>query len=216
MITLSKSHSEYYTAGALALLYLVGLIGLWSPLRVYVAPFTPYNLLLTFALLLYYHQHYTRGFVVCVGLVLVGGYGIELTGVATGDIFGDYYYGKTLGLTLIGIPVIIGVNWFILTYCTAVALDRMKAGRYIKILLGSFLLVGIDWLIEPVAMHLDFWQWSGGEVPMQNYIGWFFISLVFLTLIFHTRTELRNPMAIFVLVLQIVFFAISNFMIALT
>ncbi len=36
----------------------------------------------------------------------------------------------------------------------------------------------MDLLIEPVAIHLGYWSWTGGDIPIQNYLSWFVISLV--------------------------------------
>ncbi|MBE0653483.1 MAG: carotenoid biosynthesis protein, partial [Bacteroidales bacterium] len=45
--------------------------------------------------------------------------------------------------------------------------------------------------MEPVAMHLDYWQWEGDIIPFQNYAAWFIISLVFsyALAIFRIRTD---------------------------
>ena len=40
----------------------------------------------------------------------------EILGVNYGLIFGDYIYLDNLGYKVFGVPVIIGVNWIILTY----------------------------------------------------------------------------------------------------
>jgi hypothetical protein len=35
-----------------------------------------------------------------------------------------------------------------------------------------------DWIMEPVAIRLDYWTWAGGDIPMQNYFAWFVIATV--------------------------------------
>ena len=39
----------------------------------------------------------------------------EVTTVET--MFGDYSYGKVLGYQVNNVPVIIGINWFLIIYC---------------------------------------------------------------------------------------------------
>ena len=38
-------------------------------------------------------------------------------------------------------------------------------------------MVLLDIMIEPVAIELDFWQWEGGNIPLQNYLMWFIVAL---------------------------------------
>ena len=61
-------------------------------------------------------------------------------------------------------------------------------------------------------MALDFWQWPGGVVPLQNYIAWFLISFALLILFQYLRFDKRNPVAAPVLALQVLFFGILNLM----
>ena len=46
---------------------------------------------------------------------------LNITGANTGLIFGNYTYGNILGMKVLGVPLIIGLNWFIVMYCAGVA-----------------------------------------------------------------------------------------------
>jgi putative membrane protein len=64
-----------------------------------------------------------------------------------------------------------------------------------------------DWVMEPVAVKLGFWQWLGsGNIPALNYYCWFGISL-FIQAIFHWLPfKKHNLFAVNLLVIQILFF----------
>ncbi|MBK9792799.1 MAG: carotenoid biosynthesis protein [Sphingobacteriales bacterium] len=68
----------------------------------------------------------------------------------------------------------------------------------------------LDVFIEPVAIRLDFWQWQNNVIPFQNYVAWYLIS--FLLFLFFRRVNgaIQNRIAIIVLAIQFLFFAILN------
>lgn len=195
----------------LSIIYVVGIIGLNSPLQDTFRLLTPLNLVVTALILFYYHSDWSRSFIYFCMLVYTGGYFIELIGTSTGNIFGQYYYGNTLGLQLLGVPLIIGLNWLILVYCIGVYLAPMKIPILLKIIGGSLMMVLIDVFIEPVAMAYDFWQWELGVVPLLNYIGWFFTSSVFFTVFYIMDFKKENKIAPFVYYIQLMFFLIMSF-----
>jgi putative membrane protein len=79
--------------------------------------------------------------------------------------------------------------------------------------MGSLLMVGLDILIEPVAIALDFWEWSEGSIPLKNYLGWFVISSI-LQILFHLlRFDKNNILAKYVIFVQAIFFIILQIII---
>jgi len=111
-----------------------------------------------------------------IGAVLT--FFIEVAGVSTGKIFGVYEYGSTLKWQWQAVPLVIGLNWMVLIMA---ALDICK--KYFNKILTPFIaatmVVIFDWIMEPVAIHLDYWHWFGEQIPLQNYVAWFVIALVF-------------------------------------
>jgi putative membrane protein len=77
--------------------------------------------------------------------------------------------------------------------------------------MSALLMVGLDVLIEPIAIELDFWTWAGGYVPFQNYVGWFVIAFV-LQFAFHKAIpkDMTNHVAVILFGLQILFFGLLN------
>lgn len=109
---------------------------------------------------------------------LVLGLVAEWIGVHTGYPFGNYTYGENLGPKLAGVPLLIGVNWAILTFATAGIASEWATTRWSKAMLGAVLMTALDIWMEPVAPLFDFWRFDGGEAPLLNYGGWLVVSFV--------------------------------------
>mgnify|MGYP000856059741 FL=1 len=195
----------------LFILYLVGLFGMMSPYRSLFLSLTPVNLAISAVILLLNHKSFTSAFLVFIAFVCLGGIGIEIIGTKTGLIFGQYYYGNTLGPKLFGVPVVIGINWLILIYCMGVFIGKLKGNNITKSVAGALLLVLLDIMIEPVAIHSDYWKWDNSVVPMHNYIGWFAVSLVFLFIFNKMQFNKTNTVAPVLLSLQFLFFGLLNY-----
>ena len=106
----------------------------------------------------------------------------EAVGVATGAVFGEYVYGPTLGWKVWDVPVIIAFNWVMVVngaICIAGRILSLRAapGRRIALpLLAGAIAAAFDWVMEPVAIRLDYWTWAGGSIPLQNYAAWFVLA----------------------------------------
>ena len=105
----------------------------------------------------------------------------------------------------------IGLNWAILIYATGLLTDKMKVHFGLKAAAGALLMVLLDYLIEPVAIKLDFWSWGQESIPVQNYIAWFLVSLALHTVYQLLPFSKNNPLAIKLLYIQGLFFLVLNF-----
>lgn len=136
------------------------------------------------------------------------GYFVEVIGVNTGFIFGNYTYGNGLGIKLFSTPLLIGLNWAFLIYCSASIVDKIKVSKIIKIIAASGLMVIYDIVLEQIAPKIDMWKWENGTVPIQNYISWFVIAMVFHSLVKVAGIKLKNKMAAMIFICQAMFFII--------
>ena len=171
---------------------------------------TPFNLLATAAILLHFEKHKTRGYFAFIITAFVLGYGVEVLGVSTGWPFGEYSYGKTLGIKVFNVPLAIGLNWVVLIYCSNQLARKLFENRWLRILSGATIMTLLDLIIEPVAIKYDFWSWQEVTVPVTNYIGWFIVAAV-LHFIFQTLVkDSNNSLAIRLLYVQGCFFALLN------
>ena len=116
----------------------------------------------------------------------------EILGVNYGLIFGDYEYGNNLGFKLFGVPFLIGVNWIILTAISANIATFLTKNKSIvlTVIIGAFLMLAMDFVMEPVAPKLEMWRFKNSIVPFSNYFGWLIIGLFTQTiynLLFHEK-----------------------------
>ncbi len=195
----------------LPLMYLAGLVGLNVPvLSPWFRLLIPFNLLASLGILLLFHDDWQPTFVLYCLIAFLTGFFVEVLGVHTGLIFGDYSYGAALGWKIAEVPVVIGVNWLILTYCCGSIIDKISTTKPLKVLLAAACMTFLDVFIEPVAIRLDFWQWHLGEIPLQNYLAWYIISAALFAVFYYLPFRKNNPIAGLLLLLQFLFFALNN------
>jgi putative membrane protein len=185
-----------------------GVLGLLSSGRPLFQWFTPFHLLLTVSLLLYFHSDWRSSFWLFAGAVMLVGYWVEVLGVHTSLIFGSYAYDTTLGFKVFDVPLMIAFNWLLLTYLCGTVIHRLPFKIPVKILLAALLMVAIDYLIEPVAIKYDFWHWETLHPPLHNYLGWLFTALLVQTFFFVMSFKKDNPLALPLLIIQALFFLV--------
>lgn len=222
-----KNISKYQIATAVAIFFhSIGLFGILFFKTNFFIQSTPVNLLLSFSLLVWTQDSKNTAFFLFIAASFLIGFFAEVAGVNTGLLFGNYSYGKVLGSQFMKVPFIIAVNWFIIIYCCGisthtlllkvinkVAADTKEPPMILKamsvIVDGASLAVLFDWLMEPVAVKLGYWTWLGdGSIPLYNYICWFIISMLLLTIFHFCRFEKRNKFAVNLLLIQALFFLI--------
>lgn len=218
-----KNYSRYQIATAIAILFhVIGLVGILFINKDFFVRATSMNLLLMLGLLVYTQRRIDISFVIFFLTCIVVGFAVELLGTQTGYLFGDYAYGDVLGPKVSGVPLIIGVNWFIIIYCCGITIlalysrltrnlaEEVKPKPYMKVASvvsdGALLAVFFDWIMEPAAVKLGYWSWQGGEIPVFNYICWLVISAVLLVFFQLCKFEKQNKFAVNLLLIQLMFF----------
>lgn len=217
--------SKNQIATAIAILFhTIGLAGMLFFKSSFILQATPLNLLLMFGLLIWTQTEKNYFFWIFLSVIVVTGIVVEIIGVNTRLLFGNYSYGNVLGLKFAHVPLIIGANWFIVIYCCGIsihtllvkAIDTVAAQTAMRpmalkavsvIIDGATVAVFLDWLMEPVAVQLGYWKWNG-EIPLYNYLCWFVIAMAMLTLFHFCRFNKQNKFAVHLLMIQIMFFLI--------
>jgi bisanhydrobacterioruberin hydratase len=220
----NRIFSKQQTATAIAILFhAVGLTGILIFKSDWIIRSTAFNLLLSVALLFWVQEDKNIFFWLFALATMLTGIAVEIIGVNTGLLFGNYAYGDVLGIKWKQVPVIIGVNWFIVIFCSGIAITALlkKITRPINdtaaepspvikaisvVTDGATLAVAFDWLIEPVAIKLGYWKWEGNEVPGYNYVCWFVISLLLMLLFRISPFKKENKFAIHLFLIQGMFF----------
>jgi uncharacterized membrane protein len=160
----------------------------------------------------------TMQFLVISSLI---GFGFEVLGTSTGFLFGKYSYSGLLGDKVLGVPVVVPLAWFVITYVTfsqvlpkyfrpsanaimqkqnlAFSQFRFRAFA-LPILVSAFGTVAWDFLIDPMFSNLKppYWKWDITsstpqiyDVPLSNFVGWFVVALLVLTA-FSLSLKLEN------------------------
>lgn len=172
---------ELRTRLALVLLWsftISGCIGFLSPAYTWFVSLTPLNLALYILVILLTLEDISKRFFMAIAIPFAMGMLSEMLGVNYGLIFGEYSYGENMGWKVLGVPWMIGVNWAVLTYCTAVVAKRLTSSHLGSVVISSLLMVAIDLLMEVSAPRFDYWEFEGGIAPLQNYFGWFGVAFV--------------------------------------
>jgi bisanhydrobacterioruberin hydratase len=206
--------------------HLIGLVGMLINTSLF-ASISWLNLLLMAGLIVYSQPEKNVPFYIFITLTFCFGIVVEIIGVNTGKLFGNYKYTEVLGISFKNVPLIIGANWFIIMYCCGMAVNHfmirlakaLPEGETIKIneklKLASLvfdaatLAVIMDWTIEPVAIKLNYWNWlPDGDIPTFNYLSWFAVSAVFMLLFNMLAFKKNNIFAVHLLLIMSLFFVI--------
>ena len=195
------------------LFHLCGMVGISYGNKEFFLAFTPINLFISFVLLFVNQKQLESKELKSAFLIFFIGMISEILGVNYGLIFGDYVYLDNLGFKILGVPVLIGVNWIILTFITGSLSSFIFKNKYVSIFMGAILMIGLDLLIEPVAPLLGFWIFDLQKVPLQNYIGWFVIGIITQALFQFKIAKKELTFSTHLLIINAIFFAFLNYQI---
>jgi putative membrane protein len=197
--------------GLLLLFYFFGLLGMsLEAYRDLFLTFTPLNLFITLIVFYKVNQDTSKKFIVLSFLVFLIGFSVEAIGVATGILFGNYAYGNPFGFKIFDTPLMIGVNWLFLAFCSHGIVQSFTKKALWLILLPAIIMTSLDFLVEPVAMKLDFWNWENDIIPIQNYVMWFITSIFIHGLIYFFRPKINTKISFVIMSVQVIFFGILN------
>lgn len=190
------------------LFHAVGIIGFTvEKTRPFFLILVPFHLLLMTVLVVKSHNRLSKKFLYFFIITALTGFITELIGTTTGFLFGDYSYGSTLGTKAAGVPLLMGLLWFLMIYSAGVTI-RLSGLKYmlLRVLFGAILLTALDWLIEPVAIKFDYWSWKNDTIPLYNYVCWYGLSLVLLVVFELFRFKKQSGVALVFLITQFIFF----------
>ena len=153
------------------ILHCVGAVGLLSPFKQYFLNLTPLNLIITFVVIIIKQNRIDQKLIIFTFTTYLIGYSVEVIGVQTGLIFGNYSYGTVLGKKILDTPLIIGINWIVLSFSVISLINKYLCNlkKISKIITGALLMVLIDFVIEPVAIDLGFWKWQHAVIPTPHH-----------------------------------------------
>lgn len=195
----------------LIILYSVGVSCMFVPeLRTHVLPLSSYTLLISFLVLMGAYR-WKNEVLLASALVFGVGFAVEWIGVQTSLLFGNYWYGANLGPKLLNVPLIIGVNWAMLSALTSAIGLSLFRNLFFQVIGSALLMTGVDWLIEPVAIKSDFWHWKNDVIPVYNFACWFIVSLITNLIFIKVGKPKLNKTAVVLFILLVLFFTIQLF-----
>ena len=177
---MKEEYYKYFGIGLLWLMHISAYVGINFGYADFFLPLSALNLwFISLLVIKFYPIKNKKNVLVFIGIGLLGFFA-EVLGVATGKIFGEYAYGKNLGFIVLGVPVIIGVNWAVLSFICAGLADKLTLkSNFIKAAIGAVLMLAFDFFIEQSAPEFNFWAFEAPSVPLQNYITWFILAYIF-------------------------------------
>lgn len=145
---------------------------------------------------------------------------IEYIGVRTSFLFGHYKYLSTIQPQINNVPIAIGFAW-ISTMLSSIGILIFifnKLNKFLKVntffimiytklnskstftkfifkfifaILNGLLMTFFDYIMEPAAIKLNYWNWFDINIPFYNYFCWFIFG-TFFTLIFIININLNE------------------------
>lgn len=202
-----------WSLGAIAvlvILHVVGAVGLQTASHDWFLSLTPVNLLISAVLVMAFHKGNPAKLAAIFAITALAGFFVEVAGVKSGVIFGEYAYGETLGPKALEVPFTIGLNWFVLVYATGMITRGWRVPLVLRAAVSALLMVLLDIFLEPVAIQLDFWSWTDGVPPLQNYAAWFGLAFLLGLVLQSLKFEKGNKVAVTLFIIQMLFFGTLN------
>jgi len=190
--------------------YVVGVLGIGIRFtHLFFIALIPYVLLLSFAIILYSHKtiEFKKDFFV-FSLIYLVSYLVEVVGVNSHLLFGNYTYGDGLGFKVFETPLLIGINWVMLVFCSASILEWTRWPSIVQAALAPLLMVVYDLVLEQVAPLLNMWSWHENSIPVQNFVTWFIMAASFHVLLKVMKVKTINPFASVIFICQFLFFLV--------
>lgn len=167
-----------------------------------------FTTLLTFSVSLT-HAIYTLGWrhtLAFLAICFAVSWSYEQVGVATGWIYGPYYYTDYLGIKLGHVPLLIPMAWFMVIYPSYIMANLIGQDCVIGTpqksiwwlwlsLLSSFIMTAWDLVVDPLLtlQPYEAWVWTEGGsyfgIPAQNFGGW--LVTTFTVYLIYRAVEMR-------------------------
>ena len=196
------------------LVHFFGIIGVYLGFKemipAWFLPLTPLVLVSNALLILARFERFRFSRVLAFLLVAVLSFGIEVYGVQSGNLFGEYTYGNNLGWKMWGVPLVIGLNWAsLLVVMQQVSTYQLKIhNRILSAMSVAAMMTIFDLLLEMLAPMFDFWNFTHRSyAPTQNFVAWFAVSFLF-ALFGYSHFRNPNKTAVLYGVAQVVFFTV--------
>jgi putative membrane protein len=154
-----------------------------------ITPFSSISsiFIIFFALPSYYylvsHLGLRRGFYVLIVLSILP---VIIEGVAvwTGFPYGEFEYGKSLGLLIFDlVPLSVSFAYLPILLGSLFIASQQTMEKFQFSIISSFFMMFIDLVIDPAAVSIGFWSYNKGGfyygVPITNFLGWLLTGFIY-------------------------------------
>lgn len=202
------SEKDWFFIRNIIIFYAIGIIGFSIKYTYSIfIHLTPVVLLMSLALLFYYDRNnITTKKILFYVFIYISSLFVEMYGVNTGILFGDYTYGKGLGIKIIETPILIGINWVLMIYITSSIFTKLKPNFLSQVIIPSSLMIGYDIIMERAAPKIDMWSWANDTIPLQNFLMWGGLAVLFHSIRYILKIEIKNKMATPIFIAQVLLF----------
>ena len=186
--------------------------GVWNTLHgsgTFIKTLTPFILLAGACAAFVLSYQLTPKSIVSALAVCVMTFLCAASGANFGFPFGDFAYTGALGPKVWGVPLVIPFLWLMVLVTSFSAAERIL--RFKHVVVASIVATAFDAVMEFAADSLDLWHWQGGAPAELNFISWFCISYLGISLLQKYATE--KPTDSFVphiLIAQLMYFLVSD------
>ena len=206
-MTIANKHHTL-AISLLWLFHISGIIGISLGFESWFMPKTSINLLVVLGIVILAYNLLSKKSLALFILISILGFFAEVLGVNYGWFFGNYKYGENLGVKLLGVPLLIGINWGILSLITAklATVISPKLSLFFQAFVGAALMLILDFFMEASAPKFDFWRFENSMVPLSNYIAWFAFAYIFNLILLYFKILGNFKIALHIYIAQLIFF----------
>ncbi|MGM1061995.1 carotenoid biosynthesis protein [Saccharothrix sp. Mg75] len=120
-------------------------------------------------------------------IAVAGGGGLlaEAVGVRTGFPFGEYAYTGSLGVQVLGVPLLVPLAWIMMAW-PAVLVGRVLGRGWAVVPVAGWALASWDVFLDPQMVDAGHWTWADptpalpgvAGVPLTNFAGWLLVAVL--------------------------------------
>lgn len=213
------------STGITLIAHIVAFWGLKSSSPNFFRDSSIYNLLLIFLFMMWNEYKIGSRYVTSLLVAFSVGLLFEVIGLNTNIFESRIQYSDLLGLKVFHVPLIIGLNWFKIIYCSYVGsiflsqlisehtkgtLQSAFQKPLVYAIVAAFITVLFEYLMEPLALKLGYWKWQNNEVPDLRYLYLFITSFILARVFYTIRLPHTNGFTLAILAIQMLFFILGG------
>jgi putative membrane protein len=158
-----------YAIAILASLYLVAILCVNSIPMDLLVRLAPVLYLLGLVFNLVTHNGNKKKLLILLGFIYGIGTVYEILSLNYISFTGVHSFGSILGIKLLGVPIVMGFNWFLLVMGAGYFSRWIFDSILMRIVSASFFMILAYFIMDPVSHSLGLWQWRDFHLTLGNY-----------------------------------------------